>query len=147
MIIDFGKKYKGHQISECDTKYLQWLVSHAKVLALRNRWASRDAAFELQRRAQTAAEASETVRIAEEIIASAMKEKTMKTEKYQILDIMDDGKSLEIMRQGSFMPGCIDVDSSLVERARNLRIGQVAMLGLSDEKQWNSKRVIEIAQK
>jgi hypothetical protein len=50
-ILDFGKN-KGHQISECDTKYLKWLVSHEKVLALRNRWASRDAAFELARRAQ-----------------------------------------------------------------------------------------------
>jgi hypothetical protein len=49
-IIDFGKKYKGHQISECDEKHLKWLVSHEKVLALRNRWASRDAAFELERR-------------------------------------------------------------------------------------------------
>jgi hypothetical protein len=48
-ILDFGKN-KGHQISECDTKYLQWLVSHTKVLAERNQWSSRDAAFELDRR-------------------------------------------------------------------------------------------------
>jgi hypothetical protein len=56
-ILDFGKN-KGHQISECDTKYLKWLVSHEKVLAVRNRWASRDAAFELARRAQAAAQAA-----------------------------------------------------------------------------------------
>lgn len=52
-ILDFGKN-KGHQISECDTKYLKWLVSHEKVLAVRNRWSSRDAAFELERRARAA---------------------------------------------------------------------------------------------
>jgi hypothetical protein len=79
MIIDFGKN-KGHQISECDTKYLKWLVSHEKVLALRNRWSSRDAAFELQRRAQAAAEAAMAVKVAEDIIAEAMEEKTMTNE-------------------------------------------------------------------
>ena len=52
-ILDFGKN-KGHQISECDTKYLKWLVSHEKVLAVRNRWASRDAKFEIERRARAA---------------------------------------------------------------------------------------------
>jgi hypothetical protein len=66
-ILDFGKN-KNKQISECDTKYLQWLVSHVKVLALRNRWSSRDAGFELQRRAQAAAEAAMAVRAAEEIV-------------------------------------------------------------------------------
>lgn len=63
MIIDFGKKYKGHYISECDEKYLKWLVSHEKVLAKRNRWASRDARFELQRRAQAATEAATAQKI------------------------------------------------------------------------------------
>lgn len=63
MTIDFGKKYKGHQISECDEKYLKWLVSHEKVLAERNRWASRDARFELQRRAQAASEVATIAKI------------------------------------------------------------------------------------
>ena len=71
MTIDFGK-HKGHQISECDSKYLSWLVSHEKVLALRNRWSSRDARFELQRRAAAlaaqTAEAEMAVKVAEEII-------------------------------------------------------------------------------
>lgn len=55
MIIDFGKANKGKEISECDSKYLQWLVSHERVLAKRNRWASRDAKIELERRAQAEA--------------------------------------------------------------------------------------------
>lgn len=57
MIIDFGKANKGKELSECDSKYLQWLVSHEKVLAKRNRWASRDAKIILERRAQAAAQA------------------------------------------------------------------------------------------
>jgi hypothetical protein len=77
-ILDFGKN-KNKQISECDTKYLQWLVAHERVLALRNRWASRDAAFELQRRTQTAAEAAMAVKVAEEIIAEAITTRKMST--------------------------------------------------------------------
>ena len=50
-IIDFGK-HKNKILADCDEKYLKWLVSHEKVLALRNRWASRDAKFILERRAQ-----------------------------------------------------------------------------------------------
>jgi recombinational DNA repair ATPase RecF len=78
-IIETGK-FKGHQISECDTKYLKWLTSHERVLAERNRWLSRDARYELQRRAQAAAEAAMAVKVAEAIIAEAMKEKTMTNE-------------------------------------------------------------------
>ena len=55
MIIDFGKN-KGKTIGECDEKYLKWLISHTKVLALRNRWACRDARFELARRSQAVAQ-------------------------------------------------------------------------------------------
>jgi hypothetical protein len=65
MILDFGK-CKGHQISECDTKYLQWLVSHERVLAVRNRWASRDAKFELARRSQEIAQVA-VVEVAETV--------------------------------------------------------------------------------
>lgn len=61
-ILDFGKN-KGHQISECDTKYLKWLVSHEKVLAVRNRWAARDAGFELARRAQAVIEVAVIAKI------------------------------------------------------------------------------------
>jgi hypothetical protein len=50
-IIDFGK-HKGKILADCDEKYLKWLISHEKVLALRNRWACRDAKFILDRRAQ-----------------------------------------------------------------------------------------------
>lgn len=48
-ILDFGKN-KGKVLADCDSKYLKWLVSHEKVLAKRNRWASRDAKFILERR-------------------------------------------------------------------------------------------------
>ena len=58
MIIDFGKVNKGKELSECDEKYLKWLVSHEKVLAKRNRWAARDAKIILERRAQIAAQAA-----------------------------------------------------------------------------------------
>jgi hypothetical protein len=54
IILDFGKN-KGKQLQDCDEKYLRWLVSHERVLAKRNRWASRDAKFILERRAQVVA--------------------------------------------------------------------------------------------
>jgi hypothetical protein len=74
-ILDFGKN-KGHQISECDTKYLQWLVSHTKVLAERNQWSSRDAAFELDRRewAREAEAARKRIEEAEAAMAERTKE-------------------------------------------------------------------------
>jgi hypothetical protein len=49
-ILDFGKN-KGRVLADCEEKYLRWLVSHERVLALRNRWASRDARYILERRA------------------------------------------------------------------------------------------------
>jgi hypothetical protein len=52
-ILDFGKN-KGKALHDCEEKYLKWLVSHEKVLAKRNRWASRDARFILERRAAQA---------------------------------------------------------------------------------------------
>jgi hypothetical protein len=52
-ILDFGKN-KGRILADCEEKYLKWLVSHEKVLALRNRWAARDARFILERRAVVA---------------------------------------------------------------------------------------------
>jgi hypothetical protein len=63
MIIDFGRTHKGLTIGECDEKYLKWLVSHTKVLAVRNRWASRDAAFELERRAVAVEDAASIARV------------------------------------------------------------------------------------
>lgn len=62
MILDFGKN-SGKTISECNDGYLKWLVSHTKVLAERNRWASRDAAFELERREWAQEEAAAMQRI------------------------------------------------------------------------------------
>jgi hypothetical protein len=50
-IIDFGKN-KGKVLADCEESYLRWLVSHEKVLAERNRWASRDAKYILDRKAQ-----------------------------------------------------------------------------------------------
>ena len=139
-------KYKHKTLAQCPDTYIVWASRHEKNFAPDNRWVSRDAKIILVEMAQAAADAAMAVKVAEQIIAEAMEEKkTMKTEKYQVLDIMDDGKSLEIMKQGSFLPGCIDVDSSLVERASELRIGQFVMLGLSDDKQWNDKKVVEIA--
>ena len=55
-VLDFGKN-KGKVLAECDEQYLKWLVSHEKVLAKRNRWASRDAKFILERRAQEGTQA------------------------------------------------------------------------------------------
>lgn len=52
-ILDFGK-HKGKALHDCEETYLKWLVSHEKVLAKRNRWASRDAKFILERRAAQA---------------------------------------------------------------------------------------------
>jgi hypothetical protein len=49
--LDFGKN-KGKILADCEEKYLLWLTQHEKVLALRNRWAARDAKFILDRRAQ-----------------------------------------------------------------------------------------------
>ena len=56
-LLDFGKN-KGKSLESCDEKYLKWLVSHEKVLAKRNRWASRDARFLLEKRAQVATPAA-----------------------------------------------------------------------------------------
>ena len=74
-ILDFGKN-KGKVLAECDEKYLKWLASHEKVLAKRNRWASRDAKFLLERMAQVATveefearkEQEMTVKVAEQLI-------------------------------------------------------------------------------
>jgi hypothetical protein len=78
-ILDFGKN-KGKVLAECDEQYLKWLVSHEKVLAKRNRWASRDAKYLLERRAQVVAqetavkeyearkEAEMAVKVAEQIV-------------------------------------------------------------------------------
>ena len=57
-IIDFGRTHKGETIGECPVSYLKWLASHEGRLALRNRWASRDSRFELERRGRAAAEAA-----------------------------------------------------------------------------------------
>lgn len=110
MTIDFGRKYKGKTIGECDEKYLKWLVSHEKVLAERNRWASRDARFELQRRAEAAEMA---VKAAESIVsgnsnwqewtqaleASKKEEKSMKRT-YLVTQTVDwNGKPLKHLVQ------------------------------------------------
>ena len=80
IILDFGKN-KGKQLADCDEKYLRWLVSHEKVLAKRNRWASRDAKFILDRR-ETAVKVAEfearkeaemAVKIAQHIVATPAK--------------------------------------------------------------------------
>lgn len=49
-------KYKGKILSECPVSYLKWLVSHERVLALRNRWLTRDAKFLLEKTAEAASE-------------------------------------------------------------------------------------------
>jgi len=46
--LDFGKN-SGKCLQNCDESYLKWLVSHEKVLATRNQWASRDAKYILRR--------------------------------------------------------------------------------------------------
>lgn len=50
-VLDFGKN-SGKVLADCEESYLKWLVNHEKVLAERNRWASRDAKFILERRTQ-----------------------------------------------------------------------------------------------
>jgi hypothetical protein len=84
MILDFGK-YKGRILADCPPEYLQWLTTHEKVLAVRNRWAARDARFILERRAQVVAqevalkefearkEAEMAVRIAQHIVSTPAK--------------------------------------------------------------------------
>jgi len=64
MILDFGKN-KGKTIAECESPYLKWLVSHEKVLAKRNRWASRDAKFILEAR-ETAKASAAAIKAIEE---------------------------------------------------------------------------------
>ncbi len=59
-ILDFGKN-KGRILADCEEQYLKWLVSHERVLAERNRWASRDAKFILERRAQSVAKTTGNV--------------------------------------------------------------------------------------
>ncbi|SRR5436190_195680 len=80
IILDFGKN-KGKQLQDCDEKYLRWLVTHEKVLAKRNRWASRHAKFILDRK-ETAVklaefearkEAEMAVRIAQHIVVTPAK--------------------------------------------------------------------------
>jgi hypothetical protein len=74
-ILDFGKN-KGKILAECPMSYLKWLATHEQVLAKRNRWASRDAKFLLERMAQVATvaeyearkEAEMAVRIAEQLV-------------------------------------------------------------------------------
>lgn len=78
-ILDFGKN-KGKILADCDEKYLKWLASHEKVLAVRNRWACRDARFLLERMAQVVfqetaiaeyearKEAEMAVRVAEQLV-------------------------------------------------------------------------------
>ena len=56
IILDFGKN-RGLSVSECDEKYLKWLISHEKVLAERNRWACRNARVLLAKRAEAKAHA------------------------------------------------------------------------------------------
>lgn len=50
-VLDFGKN-KGKTLAACEESYLEWLAIHEKVLAVRNRWASRDAKFILKRKNQ-----------------------------------------------------------------------------------------------
>jgi len=70
-IIESGK-HKGSSLDECPESYLKWLISHERVLALRNRWMSRDARFILVQRAEAAAilkaEAEMAVLVAQEIV-------------------------------------------------------------------------------
>ncbi len=46
--LDFGKN-KGKTLATCEGSYIIWLSRHEKVLAERNRWASRDAKIILER--------------------------------------------------------------------------------------------------
>jgi Cdc6-like AAA superfamily ATPase len=48
-VLDFGK-CEGTELSNCPEKYILWLAQHEKVLAERNRWASRDAKFLLEKK-------------------------------------------------------------------------------------------------
>ncbi len=61
IILDFGKN-KGLAVSECDEKYLKWLITHEKVLAERNRWACRNAKVLLAKRAEAKAQAEAVVK-------------------------------------------------------------------------------------
>lgn len=64
MIITTGK-CKGMSIGDCDEKYLKWLAARPMKLAERNRWMSRDAVIELDRREWAQEEKAALARIAE----------------------------------------------------------------------------------
>jgi|SRR5437588_11196562 len=48
-VLDFGK-HSGKVLADCEASYIRWLARHERVLAERNRWASRDARFILERK-------------------------------------------------------------------------------------------------
>ena len=50
--LTFGK-HAGKLLSDCETSYLKWLVSHESKLLETNRWACAAAKIELEKRAQT----------------------------------------------------------------------------------------------
>ncbi len=52
-VLDFGK-CEGTELGNCPEKYILWLAQHEKVLAKRNRWASRDAKFLLEKKEEKA---------------------------------------------------------------------------------------------
>jgi len=51
-VLDFGKN-NGKVLAACKESYLIWLSRHEKVMAERNRWASRDAKIILERAKET----------------------------------------------------------------------------------------------
>lgn len=75
-VLDFGK-CKGKVIADCPESYVLWLSRHEKVLALRNRWAARDAKFFLEKKEEKAMDDSfeEQVRRHDELMARIAAEK------------------------------------------------------------------------
>ena len=82
MKLDFGKN-KGKAIKECETSYLKWLVAHEKQLKVSNRWASRDAKFELERREKATATQETVVVTTKQTIVAKRARKTAKKQEQE----------------------------------------------------------------
>jgi hypothetical protein len=120
-ILPFGKN-RGKALERCDESYVKWLATHKKVLNPLN-WRYADEAQKLLEKKE---------------------EKAMYISKYQIDDVMEDGKSLEIRGLRSFLGCCVNVDPSVQGAASKLRIGQVVELGLTDAEMLKDRVVMQI---
>jgi hypothetical protein len=117
--LPFGKN-KGKALERCEEGYVKWLATHKAVLKPCNQPYADDAKQLLEKK----------------------EEKSMHVGKFQIEDVIEEGKSLEL-KQG-FLSFCVNVDPSLVGVAASLEIGQKVEIGLSDAKELKDQVVVQI---